>query len=266
MSSQAINRISIVMAAYNEERDIGRAIESIQAQTFRDWELIVVNDGSSDNTQATIQQYANQDARIRLINNEKNMGLPASLNKGIEHAHADLIARADADDINLPDRLEKQYAFMQENPDVDVLGTGAWLLDANGMRVNKVSLPESHDELARLSFLKTHFFHPSVLIQRRFFDKAGVYDPNYIRTEDKELFLRGLHAGCRYANLPQPLIEYATDGYVRGWRSLLNQAKSLLKIANIYKIKNGYLLVVISVFHSVLVKTHLYRPASLRSK
>lgn len=266
MSRQATNRISIVMAAYNEEQYIGRAIESIQEQTFRDWELIVVNDGSSDNTETIIQQYANLDARIRLINNEKNMALPASLNIGIKHANADLIARSDADDVNLPDRLEKQYAFMQSNPEVDVLGTGAWLLAVNGTRVKKVSLPESHDELASLSFLKTPFFHSSVLIRRRFFDKVGVYDSNYIRTEDKELFLRGLHAGCRYANLPQPLIEYATDGYIRSWGSLLNKGRSLLKIASVYNIRNGYLLVAISVFHSILVKTRLYRPVSLRSK
>jgi glycosyltransferase EpsE len=265
LSGQTLKKISIVMAAYNEERDIGRAIESIQAQTLSDWELIVVNDGSTDGTEDIVRQYASQDARIRLITNEINLGLPTSLNRGIEVASTDLIARADADDTNLPDRLERQYAFLQKNPEVDVLGTGAWLLDANGMRVNKASLPESHDELAKLSFLKTPFFHPSVLIRRRFFDKAGKYDAVYVRTEDRELWLRGLQKGCQYANLPEPLIEYATDGYVRSWRSILHQSLSLLKIARAYKTRNGYVLVAMSVLHSALIKMRLYKPVSLRA-
>ncbi len=259
-------KISVVMAAFNEERDIGRAIESIQAQTFMDWELVVINDGSTDTTAEIIQRYAGQDSRIRLLNNETNMALPASLNKGIEHARADLIARADADDFNHPRRLEKQYAFMQENPEVDVVGTGAWLLDANGVRINRVSLPKTHTELVKLSFLKNHFFHPSVLIRKRFFTKSGKYNAVYIRTEDKELWLRGLQAGCLYANLPDPLIEYATDGYVRSWRSILNSTTSLLRMARSYKIRNGYLLVIVLMFHSVLIKMHLYTPATLRAK
>ena len=102
-------KVSIVMAAYNEERDIGRAVESILAQTFIDWELIIVDDGSTDATADVVRRYAEKDSRINLVRNVTNLKLPASLNRGIGLAQADLIARADADDTNLPERLSKQY-------------------------------------------------------------------------------------------------------------------------------------------------------------
>lgn len=257
-------RISIILAAYNEERTIGRAIESIQAQTFKDWELIVVNDGSVDATEKIVLQYADNDERIRLITNSRNMKLPASLNKGIELARADLIARADADDINHPDRLSKQFVFMQENPDVDVLGTGAWLLDSSGNRINAVALPEGHDDLSRLPFLKTHFFHSSVLVRRHFFSRVGMYDVRYQRAQDKELWLRGLRARCRYGNLPEPLIDYATADYIRSFRSILSNTNSLLRMVREYGIERGYLKVALFFAYSLAIKANIYKPKSFR--
>lgn len=257
-------KISIVMAAYNEERDIAKAIESILAQTFTDWELIIVDDGSSDNTVAIIQSFAAQDDRIRLIRNETNLELSASLNRGIEVARADLIARADADDINLPQRLSKQFEFMQQNPQIDVLGTAAYLLDANGQRVNTVSYPQAHDELSQLSFLKNHFFHPSVIIRSRFFDAAGVYNPEYPNAEDKEIWLRGLRSGCRYANLSEPLIEYSTDGFVKSWRSIRKHAFSLFRMVSPLKVERGYSMALLLAVYTAAIKLGVYSPRSLR--
>ena len=258
-------KISIVMAAYNEAHDVGRALDSILAQSFVDWELIVIDDGSTDATAEIVKRYAEKDSRIRLVVNEANMQLSASLNKAIGLARADVIARADADDINLPERLAKQHRYLQAHQETDVLGTGAYLLDATGNRVNSVSYPISHAELSTLPFLKIQFFHPSVMMRRRFFDMAGLYDPRYPNAEDKEMWLRGLAAGCCYANLPEPLIEYSTDGFVKSWRAILRHGLSLFRIAGDLKIKGGYLQAIMLCAYTGAIKLKIHKPKSLRS-
>ena len=257
--------ISIIMAAYNEELEIGGAIESIIAQTFTDWELIVIDDGSTDATVEVIRRYAEKDSRIRLFCNETNLELSRSLNKGIGLARADMIARADADDINLPERLAKQYAYMQAHKDIDVLGTGAYLLDETGHKASTYSYPLTHDELKNLSFLKIQFFHPSVMIRSRFFEVAGLYDPSYPNAEDKEIWLRGLSVGCRYANLAEPLVEYGTDGYVKSWRSIRKHGFSLLRMARDLNIKGGYTSSLVLFAYTAAIKLKIYRPKALRS-
>lgn len=263
LRSDQAPKISIVMAAYNEEQGIGKALESIVAQTFVDWELIVIDDGSTDATADVVRSYAERDSRINLVTNDVNLELSASLNKGIGLAQADLIARADADDINLPQRLALQYEFLQAHQETDVLGTAAYLLDEDGHRVNSFSHPLTHAELQGLSFLKIQFFHPSVMIRRRFFDKAGLYDPSYPNAEDKEIWLRGLSVGCRYANLPEALIEYSTDGYVKSWRSLLKHAGSLLRMAKNPGVERGYIHGLVLIAYTVAIKLKIYSPKSL---
>jgi glycosyltransferase involved in cell wall biosynthesis len=252
------------MAAYNEEHNIARALDSICAQTFVDWELIVIDDGSTDATAEVVQRYADKDSRISLVVNETNLQLSASLNKAIGLVRADLIARADADDINLPERLEKQHRYLQTHQETDVLGTGAYLLDATGTRVNSFSHPSTHAELSTMSFLKIQFFHPSVMMRRRFFDMAGLYDPRYPNAEDKEIWLRGLAAGCCYANLSEPLIEYSTGGFVKSWRSILKHGFSLLRIARDLKIEHGYVQAMMLFAYTAAIKLRIRKPKSLR--
>ena len=256
--------ISIVMAAYNEESSIAAAIQSIINQTFHDWELIIIDDGSHDMTSTIVHAFATKDARIILVKNEANSGLPASLNRGIALARGEYIARADADDVNMPQRLEKQYAFMQRHPDIDVLGTGAFLLDAAGQRVNTISLPKTHEQLKNLGFQKTPLIHPSIMARKRFFEQVGFYDTSYTRAEDKELWLRGLREGCRYANLQEPLIEYSTEGYIRSWNSIRAKTQSCLRIVKKYKIRYGYLQTVLSLLLALSVKFRLRKPRSLQ--
>jgi hypothetical protein len=145
-----------------------------------------------------------------------------------------------------------------------VLGTGAYLLDMAGRRVSVFSHPLTHVELERLSFLKIQFFHPSVMIRKRFFEKAGPYDPDYPNAEDKELWLRGLSVGCRYANLPHPLIEYSTGGYVKSWRSIGKHGLSLLRMAWTLRIPRGYRQALILLGYTSAIKLKLYKPKSLR--
>lgn len=256
--------ISIVMAAYNEELSVGSAIQSIIDQTFKRWELIIIDDGSIDGTVEVIHTFTEKDSRIISLKNKSNIGLPASLNKGIAVSQGAYIARADADDLNLPARLEKQFKFMQDNPEIDVLGTGAFLLDESRQRVNTVCLPETHEQLKETGFLKTYFFHSSVIIRKSFFEKAGRYDITYSRAQDKELWLRGLRNGCRYANLQEPLIEYYTGGYIRSWKSVKYRVVSSFRMVQEYKVKNGYFLTILSLLLELSVKFGLRKPRSLQ--
>lgn len=258
--------VSIVMAAYNEQGCIGRAIDSIQAQTLVNWELIVIDDGSTDSTREIVQRYATQDQRIILISNEKNLQLPLSLNRGIKLARADLIARADADDVNLPRRLAMQCEFLHSHPDVDVLGTGAYLLDKRDNITSLLIHPSSHAALEKLSFLGIPFSHPSVMIRRSFFDRVGLYDPNFPNAEDKELWLRGLRRGCRYANLPDLLIKYGTDDFIKSWQSITRHAFSLFRMARKFRVERGYLHSCRLTAYTVAIKLRLHRPRAIRQK
>jgi glycosyltransferase involved in cell wall biosynthesis len=241
--------ISIVMIAHNEELNIGRSIKSIQNQTFKEWELIIINDGSFDKTIEIIKNYSLKDNRIRLINNKKKIGRPKCSNLGIQHSRAELIARLDADDISLPDRLDKQYKFLLKNSKIDVVGAGAFVYDKNHNFIKTVLMPKDHNSLKNLNFLKTPFFHSSVIIRKCFFDKVGNYDVNFLRSSDKELWLRGLKYGAVYSNLFEPLIEFTQNNYTETkMQKIILSCKSLVQLKNIYKPKFGNILIMIYFF------------------
>lgn len=241
--------ISVVMIAHNEELNIERSIKSIQNQTFKDWELIIINDGSFDKTAEIITNYSLKDKRIFLINNKKKIGRPKCSNIGIQYSRAKLIARLDADDISLPERLEKQYKFLLKNHNIDVLGSGAHIYDKDHNFIKTVLMPEDHNSLKNLNFLKTPFFHSSVMIRKRFFDKVGNYDKNFLRSSDKELWLRGLKYGSVYSNLSEPLIEFIQNNYTETkMQKIILSCKSLIKLKNIYKPKFGNILIIIYFF------------------
>ena len=153
---------------------------------------------------------------------------------------------------------------MQAHPETDVLGTAAYLLDETGRRANIYSHPLTHDEIKDLSFLQMPFFHPSVMARRRFFDMAALYNPDYAYAEDKGMWLRGLSVGCCYANLPEPLIEYSTDGFVKSWRSIRKHGFSLLRIAKDFNIKRGFTLAFLLCAYTAAIKLKIYKPKSLR--
>ena len=245
--------ISIVMIAHNEELNIERSIKSIQNQTFKDWELIIINDGSFDKTTEIIKDYSLKDKRIISITNNKKIGRPKSSNLGIKYSRAKLIARLDADDISLPDRLEKQYKFLLKNPNIDVLGTGAHIYDDEHNFIKTVLMPEDHNSLKNLNFLKTPFFHSSVMIRKRFFDKVCNYNTDFLRSQDKELWLRGLKYGSVYSNLSEPLIEFTQNNSTETkFQKIIQSCKSFIKLKNIYRPKFGNILVIIYFFISVL--------------
>ena len=193
-------KTSVIMSVYNGEKYLREAIECILNQTFTDFEFIIVNDGSTDNSLEIILSYS--DERIKIINNEKNIGLTKSLNKALKQARGEYIARQDADDISLPNRFEEQIMYLEKHPEVVLLGTNAYRIDENGKIIEKkvaLAKPSLKD-----LFKENQFNHGSVMFKKEVIDKIGVYNELFTYSQDYELWLR-IAKRCKVRNLTQRL-------------------------------------------------------------
>ena len=157
-----LNRISIIMPAYNAEKYIREAIESILNQTYTDFEFIIINDGSTDKTKEIIKSYS--DPRIVYMENEENSGIVVTLNKGLKCAQGEYIARMDSDDISLPDRFEKQIAYMDKHKDVGVLGTSI-IIFGEGIKEQIYQFDSKYKKAKADLFFNSSLAHPTVMIQ-----------------------------------------------------------------------------------------------------
>ncbi len=192
------------MGVYNEEEYLTEAIDSVLTQTYDDFELLIVDDASTDESREIVRSY--DDPRIILLENEINRGLTASLNRALEHAEGEFVARQDADDVSEPDRFERQVAFLERNQSVDVVGTGAYLIDGDGAVLDRrVGLcnPKFEDFMD-----KGHLIHGSVMARRSTLEAIGGYDEFFRYGQDQELWLRLSNQGYEIANIPQPLYRH----------------------------------------------------------
>lgn len=200
-------RITVAMSVYNNAPYLTHAIESIVAQTFTDFEFLIVDDGSTDDSAAIIDRFARDDSRIRVIR-QPNAGLIVSLNRMIDEARAPLIARMDGDDIALPERFARQVAFLDAYPDIGVLGTGCTCIDEGGRpssdKFDNVTEP---DEVLADLRNGPPLCHPSVVMRRDALRAVGGYHRAYKHCEDYDLWLR-LSEQVRMANLPDRLLLY----------------------------------------------------------
>jgi len=194
------------MSVYNGERYLRESVESILNQTFKDFEFIIVNDGSTDTSRAILESY--NDSRTFLLHNRENIGLTRSLNKGLAIAKGDYVARMDADDISMPVRFEKQVAFLKEHPEVGILGCNCVHIDSDGRRVGVRKTPTSAIQIRWASLLENPFAHPTVMIRRDVLARKGLkYDEALETTQDYDLWTRVLK--CTYgANLGEALVQY----------------------------------------------------------
>ncbi len=197
-------KITVLMPAYNAEKYIGEAISSVLDQTFTDFELLIINDGSTDGTQQVINSFT--DTRIRLIN-QTNQGVAAALNIGLLNAKADIIARFDADDICLSGRLNLQYGFLKNNPDHIIVGSNVDYIDMNGEFVFTGRMSAYRDEdIRRLIFKNCPLIHSSVMFRKEPVLKAGSYNIHAHAFEDHLLWLKLLGYG-KACNLPEILVK-----------------------------------------------------------
>ncbi len=202
------SKVSIIMSVYKGERFLQESVESIINQTFKNFEFIIINDGSTDNTAKTLESYT--DPRIRLFNQE-NMGLTKSLNKAIKLSSGKYIARMDADDIALPERLQKQVDFLDANPDVGVVGTGNLVIDEQGKVIGRKVYPSFDSELRRALIGYNPFLHASVMIKREVFEIVGIYNERNAKGQDYELWFR-IANHFKLANLPEILMSHRWRG------------------------------------------------------
>lgn len=200
--------VSVVLGVYNGQRYLAEAIESILNQTFTDFEFIAVDDGSTDKTPRILNDYAAKDARLRVLCIPHG-GIVDAANAGLEAARAPLIARADADDISMPDRFAKQVEYMGAHPEVVCLGTRMWLMEPYGSIIDESKHPLTHEEIEKELLRGSGWAMPQpvAMLRKEAIDKVGRYRKEYLWSEDLDLFLRLAEVG-KLANLPDLLLKY----------------------------------------------------------
>lgn len=208
-----VPRISVLMTVYNGRRYLDEAVQSVLGQTMADFEFIIVDDGSTDETRPMLEAYAAQDSRLVLLYNEANMGLTRSLNKALGRAQGEYVARQDADDISRPERFDQQVAFLDSHPEVGVLSTVVELIDENG----QTRQPRYFEGLETNEALQQQLLddfcvaHGSVMARRTCYQAVGGYDPAMEPAEDHDMWLR-LGEITQLASLPDPLYRYRLHG------------------------------------------------------
>lgn len=202
--------VSVLMSAYNAEKFVEYSIRSILDQTYGNWEFIIINDCSSDNTSQIIERFSNKDLRIKLIHNKENLGLTRSLNIGLTHAEGEFIARLDADDTSEPLRLEKQVNFLNTHLDTMIVGSGAHLIDPSGNKIGEMNVISRDSIIRRLMTHVNLFIHSSILIRREAIEDLRCYREKFRYTQDYDLILR-LSDKYTLSNIPELLISWRTS-------------------------------------------------------
>ncbi len=215
------------MSVYNGLPQLERAVDSVLAQTCGEFEFLVVDDASTDGSAGYVRRRGETDRRIRLLEQPANQGLGAALRRGVEAASGELIARMDADDESLPDRLERQLRYFEAHPETDVLGGQALDVAADGTVLRERRVPLTQARIAELVWTNP-FVHSTVMFRRASILRVGSYDAALRRRQDYDLWFRCVHAGLALANLPVPLVRYrwADDTVARaGFAATLGQVR-----------------------------------------
>lgn len=224
--------VSVILPAYNSEGTIAEAIDSILNQTHKDLELIIINDGSSDGTKAKILELS--DPRIRYYENDKNMGLIMTLNRGIEYAKGKYIARMDADDISHPDRIKRQVRYLEVNTDVILCGTDITYFGGYKGRFSRAKFKKDSQSIKDSLLVNCSIVHPSVMIRCDILRRYKIrYNPNFKNAEDYKLWVDLSEFG-EFHNLSSKLLRYRISS-----RQVSNKGQSL-QIRNSEKCQNDY--------------------------
>jgi len=198
--------VSVVMPAFNAAAFLDEAVQSILDQTFRDFEFIIIDDGSTDDTARILQKYAQADDRVKVYRQE-NQGMIAALNRGCRMAQGQFIARMDADDISLPHRLERQLRFMDGHPEIGILGTSVSRIDENGSFTGDWRQSPNRKVLRWNHFFRVCVIHPTVVMRREILERINFYRSDAVHAEDWDLWLRA-SAITEFSNTREILFKY----------------------------------------------------------
>ncbi|MFA7268813.1 MAG: glycosyltransferase [Sterolibacterium sp.] len=199
--------VSVAMAMRNAAATIALTLQSLIDQSFADWELLLLDDGSSDDSVATARRFG--DPRILVRADGRRLGLATRLNEAVAAARGRYIARMDADDVAYPERFARQVAFLEGHPEVDLLGAGAIVFDEAGLAIGKLPLRTEHREIAARPWNGFYLAHPTWMGRSGWF-REYVYDTRMPKAQDYDLLLRS-HAGSRFACLPEMLLGYRQE-------------------------------------------------------
>lgn len=229
-----LKRIAVIMSLYKNDtlEYVTLAVESILKQTYSQFDYFIQYDGYIPQD---VDDYLSslQDERIHIYRRNDNKGLAYSLNELLEIVMPqgyEYIARMDADDISLPERLEKQIAFMETNPETECLGTWAIEINSDGSEYFRKQMPETHDGCWEQFMIRDCMIHPTVMYRRSYIEKAGLYSLDTYFGEDTMMWAQGFAAGCKFANVPEFLFKFRLNedffNRRRGWK----HAKGILTL------------------------------------
>lgn len=225
--------LSVLMAVHNGEKYLQDAIKSMLNQTFRNFEFLIIDDGSIDGSATILEEYAKHDTRIRLIH-QHNRGLTKSLNRGIFEAKGRLIARMDADDIALPDRLAKQIAFLNKNSEIAALGTWVHFIDEHGSALGSSNGATTPGQIKWDLSTRNNIWHPTAIIRREWLEKLRGYDESFPVAQDYDLWARLCQMGGQMAVLPEPLLKYRWNSNQISKKKAETQNQAVLRVLTAY--------------------------------
>lgn len=198
--------ITVIMSVKNNEDTITLAMDSVFAQTYQNFKMIVVDDNSTDKTPDILSAYKAQHTNLTVITNDQSLGLAKNLNTMLEMSDTPYIARMDGDDICALTRFEKQIHFLDNNPDIDILGTCADIIDETGRIKDTMQWP-TDDAAIKKAIWCNPMIHPSIMMRREKILSIGGY-PQYPRRQDYALWFKAMRAGLKFHNLPESLMQY----------------------------------------------------------
>ena len=220
-------KISVLMGIYNCASTLEQSVKSIEHQTYKNWELILCDDGSSDNSYKVAQRLANENSRIILLQNDRNLGLNKTLNKCLSVASGEYIARMDGDDDCLPYRFEKQLSFLENHPEYDIVSSRMILFDENGEwgQTQQPEYPTAEEVVTG-----SPICHAPVMIRKYAIDAVNGYteDPHMLRVEDVNLWIKLYTNGSRCYNFQDPLYRMRND------QNALNRRKYIYRLNSVY--------------------------------
>lgn len=240
--------ISVVMPAYNAESTLAESLNSLALQSFRDFEVVLVDDGSNDRTLEIATQFSSF-VSMRLLVNSQNLGVAASLNRGIAECDSTFVARLDSDDLAHPERLLKQLEFLNANVQVDLCGSNMPMFrSVESGPFSILSQPVTDAAIKTTLVHRNSLSHPSIMARRSFFNDVGNYNSDRDYAEDYDLWCRGALLGKQYANLEAHLTSY------RVHPGQIGQSKSQLQCARDLDVKRSYITTLLGEMH------HAYLP------
>lgn len=204
------NRLLICIPVYNAELYIEKALDSIINQTYQDFDVLILDDGSTDKTEEICRKYEENNENFSYINDGKNLGLPKRLNQSIKMCKHEYYCRMDADDIMLPKRIEMQVQYLNDNPEIDLIGSDAIVIDNEGNETGTIIVPPDLSNISMLKVMTTTILvHPSVMGRSLWF-KRNPYNERLERSQDRELWARTVKVS-NLRNLNTPLIKYRQE-------------------------------------------------------